>query len=91
MVLKISKDTGYGNHIAIKHAGGLTTWYAHLSEFHVEKGDLVKRGQLIGSMGSSGNSSGPHLHLTVQHEGHGYPGTYWLPDVVDPLDYLKGE
>ena len=63
------------------------TWYAHLNEALVKKGDFVYKGTLIGAAGSTGNSTGPHLHLTVQKEGIGWNG-YWLPDIVDPLDYL---
>ena len=80
-------DSLYGKHIIIKHGDGIITWYAHLSHMLVSVDDIVQLGQQIGMGGSTGNSTGPHLHLTVQHIGHGLSG-YVVPDVVDPLDYL---
>jgi murein DD-endopeptidase MepM/ murein hydrolase activator NlpD len=55
----------YGQQIVIKHAGGVRTSYSHLSRISVEKGDRVTPGQAIGAVGSSGNTTGPHLHLEV--------------------------
>lgn len=80
-------DSGYGKRVVVEHGDGWVTWYAHLSEFKCSVGDRVVRGQRIGLAGSSGRSTGPHLHLTVQHLGHGLSG-YILPDVVDPLPLL---
>lgn len=53
----------YGNNIVIEHANGLKTRYAHLSSTSVGKGDKVTRGQRIGAVGNTGNSTGPHLHF----------------------------
>ena len=55
----------YGKFIVIRHANNLTTLYAHLSRQVVQKGDVVKRGQLIGYSGRTGYATGPHLHFTV--------------------------
>ena len=77
----------YGKYVVIKHADRWVTWYAHLSGFRVKEGDSVRRGDVIGLSGNTGNSDGAHLHLTVQHFGHGESG-YWLLDVVDPLPLL---
>jgi len=77
----------YGNHIVIESAGGWRIWYCHLDKMFVQPGYKVIRETIIGEGGSTGNSSAPHLHLTVQHIGHGLGG-YVLPDVVDPLPLL---
>lgn len=73
------------------HRDGWITWYAHLDSVEVSIGESVKRGDVIGRAGSTGTSTGPHLHYTVQHIGHGDPGTFWLRDVVDPIKYLEGD
>ena len=58
-------DKGYGNNILINHGGGKKTRYAHLSKFYIKKGDHVTKGQTIGLMGSTGWSTGQHLHFEV--------------------------
>lgn len=70
-------DTGYGYTIVIDHGNGFQTLYAHLQTFYVGVGDNVTKGQPIGEMGSSGNSTGPHVHFeirqgTVQRNPHGF-------------------
>ena len=57
---------GYGNHIIIVHANGFTTLYGHLSGFAVSSGQSVGKGQAIGYEGSTGFSTGPHLHFEVR-------------------------
>lgn len=57
---------GYGNCIIINHAGGYSTLYGHLSAYKVGVGDTVGQGQVIGSMGNTGNSTGPHLHFAIR-------------------------
>lgn len=56
---------GYGNTVTINHDHGYETLYAHMSEVKVKEGETVKRGQIIGYIGSSGRSSGPHLHYSI--------------------------
>lgn len=63
--------TGYGNMVVINHGDKYKTLYAQLSEINVEKGSLVKRGQLIALSGNSGSSTGPHLHYEVIENGKG--------------------
>lgn len=57
---------GYGNCIIINHAGGYSTLYGHLSAYKVGVGDTVGQGQVIGSMGNTGNSTGPHVHFAIR-------------------------
>jgi murein DD-endopeptidase MepM/ murein hydrolase activator NlpD len=59
------RGVGYGNYVVIRHDNNLTTLYSHFSRYIVKKGDRVNRGQLIGYMGKTGWSTGPHLHFTV--------------------------
>lgn len=60
---------GYGNLIVVSHGKGLETYYAHLDRFYVSPGDQVTKGQAIGQMGSTGRSTGPHLHFEVRIAG----------------------
>ena len=71
--------TGYGNQIVINHGGGKKTRYAHLSKFYVKKGNKVTKGQTIAAMGSTGWSTGPHVHFEVIINGVKY----------NPLNYIK--
>ena len=67
----------YGHMVEIRHADGNTTLYAHLSEINVKQGEKVVRGQRIGRVGSTGNTSGPHLHFEViTSEGKADPAEY---------------
>ena len=69
-VIKVEHLTySYGNYIVIEHKGGITTKYAHLSETTVEVGDEVDCGEIIGLSGSTGNSTGPHLHFEYIVDG----------------------
>jgi murein DD-endopeptidase MepM/ murein hydrolase activator NlpD len=66
IVTKAGWHGGYGNLIEIDHGNGLTTRYGHLSQGNVYIGDTVRRGQLIGLIGSTGRSTGPHLHYELR-------------------------
>jgi len=61
----IKSKKGYGNRIVVNHGYGYKTVYAHLKDFNVKKDDVVKRGDVIGTVGSTGLSTGPHLHYEV--------------------------
>ena len=73
-------QNGYGRLVVIDHGGGLTTRYGHLSEADVVQGQEVGRGEFIGRVGSTGRSTGPHLHYEVRIND----------EPVDPLQYLLG-
>jgi murein DD-endopeptidase MepM/ murein hydrolase activator NlpD/LysM repeat protein len=62
-------DQGYGNFVVIDHNIDYVTLYAHLAEVFVKESDVVRQGQVIGSVGSSGNSTGPHLHFEIRDFG----------------------
>jgi murein DD-endopeptidase MepM/ murein hydrolase activator NlpD len=65
-IIKAGWQGGYGNMIEIDHGNGLTTRYGHLSKVEIQVGDTVQRGQLIGLVGSTGRSTGPHLHYELR-------------------------
>ena len=69
-------DVGYGYLVVVDHANGYQTYYAHLSNIFVTEGEAVAAGQVIGAMGSTGHSTGPHLHFEVRYNG--YPTNPWL-------------
>ncbi len=70
---------GYGDHVIVDHGGGISTLYGHMQAIYVKPGDKVAKGQIIGKMGSTGRSTGTHLHFEVRKNGA----------VVDPRPYLK--
>ena len=72
-------QSGYGNIVVIDHGNNISTAYAHLSALSVKKGDKVKRGDLVGSVGRTGRATTPHLHYEVRINNA----------AVNPLPYLK--
>jgi murein DD-endopeptidase MepM/ murein hydrolase activator NlpD len=70
---------GYGRMVEIDHGNGLSTRYGHLSEIDVRVGDPIKIGQVIGAVGSTGRSTGPHLHYETRIDG----------EAVDPQKFLR--
>lgn len=76
---------GYGQYIVLDHGGGITTLYAQLSQVLVSPGDTVEAGDIVGSVGSTGFSTGPHLHFEVrQDSAHTDPAPYLLGEETDP-------
>jgi len=75
---KLDKEKGMGNYILVKHKDMYSTFYSHLKNFIVKEGDVLKKGQLIGYVGSTGISTGSHLHYEVIKNG----------ERVNPKDYL---
>lgn len=77
--------SGYGKMIEIDHGNGIKTLYAHASSLNVRAGDLVRKGQLIAKVGSSGRSTGSHLHFEVRMAGHPLDPTLFLaPRLTEP-------
>lgn len=74
-------QSGYGNVVIIDHGGGVTTRYGHLSHIEVAVGQSITRGEALGRVGSTGRSTGPHLHYEVRIND----------DPVDPLEYLPAQ
>ena len=72
--------SGYGNHVVIRHGFGYESLYAHLSKYNCRPGQRVKRGDVIGYVGSTGRSEGPHCHYEVHKDGK----------VVNPLNFYYG-
>ena len=65
VVIEAGWQSGYGNRIEIDHGNGFVTTYSHLSKFNIIKGDEVHTGDIIGTIGSTGNSTSPHLHFEI--------------------------
>jgi murein DD-endopeptidase MepM/ murein hydrolase activator NlpD len=78
-VVSAGWNGGYGRMVEVEHADGMTTRYAHLSKITVKTGDRVERGSVVGKAGSSGRSTGPHLHYEVRRNG----------TAIDPLRFIK--
>lgn len=68
-VISAGWQSGYGNTVVVSHGNGLTTLYAHQSSIAVSRGQSVGRGEVIGYVGSTGNSTGPHLHFEIRSNG----------------------
>lgn len=81
VVKRVTRVGGYGNMIEVEHGFGYTTRYAHLSKMNVQQGQKVKRGQVIGEVGSTGISTGPHVHYEVHKNGQ----------TVNPINYFHGD
>ena len=80
VVITAERSSSYGNYVVISHGPGNRTLYAHMSSLSVKEGDTVTQGQVIGITGSTGISSGPHLHYEI----------FENDTRVNPLDYLPG-
>ncbi len=80
IVVYAGVESGYGNYTCINHGNGIATCYAHQSVIMVKVGDQVTRGQVIGLIGTTGYSTGPHLHFEVRINGQ----------VTNPLPWLIG-
>lgn len=80
---------GYGRLVEVDHGFGLTTRYAHLSGFEVEVGDAIRKGAIIGYVGSTGRSTGPHLHYEVRIDDEAVDPLQFRPDRRESRPRLK--
>jgi murein DD-endopeptidase MepM/ murein hydrolase activator NlpD len=88
-VVKVGWESGYGKLIKIDHGFGYVTWYAHLNDYNVRVGQKVVRGEVIGEVGNTGKSTGPHLHYEVRLKGRPVnPVNYYFMD-LSAEDYDK--
>jgi murein DD-endopeptidase MepM/ murein hydrolase activator NlpD len=78
-VIEAGRNGGYGNMVDIEHDAGLVTRYAHLSSIEVALGGFVAAGDMIGRVGSTGRSTGPHLHYEARVKG----------DPVNPIRFIR--
>ncbi len=88
-ISKAGWQGGYGNMIEIDHGNGLTTRYGHLSKIEISEGDQISRGQLIGLVGSTGRSTGPHLHYELRLNDKPINPRRFLPQ--EPIELKKAE
>ncbi|MDQ6422638.1 M23 family metallopeptidase [Paenibacillus sp. LHD-117] len=82
VVIRANYNSISGNNIKIQHPSGYITWYMHLSKTYVKEDDSVKRGEVIGAVGSTGRSTGPHLHFEVFEPG--------AANSTNPIPFFKG-
>lgn len=68
-VIKAERDAGYGNHVVVEHNGDYESLYAHMSKVRVSVGQQVGLNTILGEVGSTGHSTGPHLHLEIRQDG----------------------
>lgn len=80
VVTSVAYAGAFGRRVIVTHEDGTETWYCHMSEFTVEEGDTVYAGDQVGSVGMTGNTSGPHLHFEVHPDGG---------DAINPLPWLR--
>ena len=76
-----TSNSGYGNHILVKHDGGVWSLYAHLSQIYVKSGQTVNKNTILGVEGSTGDSTGSHLHLEIRQSEGG--------SQIDPITFLS--
>lgn len=84
-----SSRYGYGKEVLVDHGFGYTTKYAHLQDIVVKRGQKLKRGEVLGSLGSTGRSTGPHLHYEVRKNGRTVNPMYFFFEDLSPIEYDK--
>ena len=79
IITKASAEKDWGNLIIVSHPGGYSTWYAHLQNFNIKEGQQVSKGDVIGFLGNTGKSTGPHLHYEIRQNDKR----------LDPIDIIN--
>lgn len=85
LVIEAKRDAGYGRSIVIDHGSGITTRYAHLSRIFVVVGEQVEQDEIIGAIGMTGRTTGPHLHYEVRIHGRPVNPSWFLPSKLFAL------
>lgn len=88
-VIKAERGNGYGNHVVIDHGYGYQTLYGHMSKIDVKEGQMVRRGQVIGKVGSTGTSTAPHCHYEVHYRGQAVNPIQYVIDGLTPKEYAE--
>jgi uncharacterized membrane-anchored protein YhcB (DUF1043 family) len=89
VITKASGMSGYGKNVVLNHGYGYQTLYAHMSQVLVRPGQKVKKGQKIGLVGSTGSSTGPHLHYEVHYKGRPVNPIDYCQDGLKPQEYAQ--
>ncbi|MDI6755108.1 MAG: M23 family metallopeptidase, partial [Thermodesulfobacteriota bacterium] len=84
-ILARNSRTGYGNVVVLRHDLGYTTIYGHMNVIIAKEGEAVRQGQAIGGVGSTGKSTGPHLHFELRHDGRPIDPLPILPMTIEQL------
>ena len=85
----VGQKSGYGNVVEVSHGNGLVTRYAHMSRFAARVGEAVKAGAVIGAIGNTGRSTGPHLHFEVRHHDRALNPRLFLERAPDVLEEIR--
>ena len=85
VILSIKSRTGYGNVVVLRHDLGYTSIYGHMNVIIAKDGEAVRQGQAIGGVGSTGKSTGPHLHFELRHDGRPIDPLPILPMTIEDL------
>jgi hypothetical protein len=88
-ISKVESGHGYGNHVEIDHGYGYVTLYGHMSTVSVHEGEYVKKGQVIGRVGSTGTSTAPHCHYEVHLKGNPVNPLQYCMDGLSPSEYQQ--
>ncbi|MEZ5071865.1 MAG: M23 family metallopeptidase [Bacteroidales bacterium] len=89
VVIAHDSHSGYGKEVVIDHGFGFQTRYAHLQDVLVKKGQEIQRGEVVGTLGSSGRSTGPHLHYEVSENGRAMNPMYYFFEDLDSSEYTQ--